>query len=264
MKIKMEQQRVKAETEEKERQARIAREEAMIKRKQAEFNQLEQKLNLILPMVNEANLMGIELKRDIKFTVKMMREMPEHDTASMADCRTDVMVRCDNKEDGWYCLWDADKFESRVQMMREVLNTYFDTEVLPDFTNKQKDPWYDPADPLQVGTSYIQLKPLSYAIGSGMTDARVLSSEGKGGNRGVLRAQFEICDKKGGVLDDSALDEMYGEIEGKEDLLGKELNMFFEIESLGGLPDDLCTNPFVTYTLKHEVNEVFSTPEVQG
>jgi len=110
-------------------------------------------------MVNEANLMGVELKRDIKFTVKMMREMPEHDTANMADCRTDVMVRCDNKEDGWYCLWDDSKFESRVQMMREVLNTYFDTEVMPDFTDKSKDPWYDPADPLQVGTSYIQLKP---------------------------------------------------------------------------------------------------------
>jgi len=40
-----------------------------------------------------------------------------------------------------------------------------------------------------------------------MTDARVLSSEGKGGNRGVVRAQFELCDKKGNPLDDDQLDE---------------------------------------------------------
>lgn len=118
-----------------------------------------------MPLVNEANLIGAELGRHITFSVKMVREMPEHGT-NMSETKTDVMVRSDNKEDGWYCMWDCDKFESRVQMMREVLNEYFDTEVMPDFSNKEKDPWWDPAEPILVGTSYLGLRPLTFAMGS--------------------------------------------------------------------------------------------------
>lgn len=40
-------------------------------------------------------------------------------------------------------------------MMRENLNQYFDTEVMPDFSNKDNDAWWDPCEPLKIGTSYL-------------------------------------------------------------------------------------------------------------
>lgn len=193
MRIKLEKAKIKAEAEERERSERIAREEAAIKKKQAEFNELENKLGTIMPLVNEANLIGAELGRHITFSVKMVREMPEHGT-DMKDTKTEIMIRSDNKEDGWYCMWDTDKFENRVSLMQQCLNTYFDTEVKPDFTDKKTDPWWDPIEPIQVGTSYIGLRPLCYNMGSEEVVAKVLSSEGKGGQRGFLKTEFDICD----------------------------------------------------------------------
>jgi hypothetical protein len=99
----------------------------------------------------------------------MIREMPEFG-GEMSESRTDIMVRVDNdeKEGGYYVLWDSDKFESRLEMMRENLNTFFDTEEMPNFDDKDHDPWYDPIKPLMVGTSYLSLKSLTYGMGSEM------------------------------------------------------------------------------------------------
>ena len=70
MEFKLEQEKIKAAKEESERQERIRREEAAIKNRQAEFSALERKLGEILPMVNEANLIAAELKRNIRFNTK--------------------------------------------------------------------------------------------------------------------------------------------------------------------------------------------------
>jgi hypothetical protein len=42
-----------------------------------------------------------------------------------------------------------------MHMMRDNLNQYFDTEKMPDFTDKDKDAWWDPAKALHIGTSYL-------------------------------------------------------------------------------------------------------------
>ena len=65
-----------------------------------------------MPLVNEANLIGAELGRNITFSVKLVKEMLPG--SEMGDSKTDVMIRADNKEDGWYGMWGGDKFESRV------------------------------------------------------------------------------------------------------------------------------------------------------
>jgi len=212
MKIKLEQDKLNFEREQKEREDRIRREEAAIKRKQAEFSALEAKLGTVLPMVNEANLISQELKRDIKFAVNLVREMPEGST-DMSEARTAIMVRVDNKEDGWYTMWDQDKFDGRMHMMREDLNKYFDTEKMPDFTNKDKDAWWDPCLALQVGTSYLQTKNITYMLDNEV-NAKILSSEGTKGNRGNLGVKIEPIDVPEELEDAEP-----------EDLVGKKVDM---------------------------------------
>lgn len=111
----------------------------------------------------------------------------------MSEARTAICVRVNNKEDGWYTMWDQDKFESRMHMMRQNLNDYFDTEALPDFTNKDKDAWWDPCVPLQVGTSYLQTKNITYMLDNEV-NAKILSSEGTKGNRGNLSVAIAPVD----------------------------------------------------------------------
>jgi hypothetical protein len=120
MEFKLEQDKLKQAKEEADRLERIRREEAAIKNRQAEFSALEKKLGAVLPLVNEANLIATELKRDIKFNTKMIRVMPEF--ANLMDSRTDIVIKVDNAEDSYYYIWDTDKFQNRLYMFREQLN----------------------------------------------------------------------------------------------------------------------------------------------
>lgn len=162
MEFKLEQDKLKAQKEEAARLERIRREEQAIANRQAEFSALEKKLGVVLPMVNEANLIAQEMKRKIVFSTKMIRVMPEF--ANLMDSRTDIVIKVDNKEDNLYYQWDSDKFQNRLFLMRDLLNQYFEDGKIPDFNDKQKDPFWDPPEPLLIGTSYLSLKNLGYML----------------------------------------------------------------------------------------------------
>ena len=178
MEFKLEQDKLRSAKEEAERKERIRREEIAIKNRQAEFTLLEKKLSEVLPMVGEANLIASELKRKVRFNVKMIRVMPEFGT--LLDSRTDVVIKVDNDEENYFYQWDCDKFTNRLIMMRENLNQLFDTGSLPDFSNKESDVFWDPPEPLLVGTSYLSLKNLGYTLENEL-EAKILSSEGAEG-----------------------------------------------------------------------------------
>jgi len=256
MEFKLEQDKLNAQKEEAERQDRIRREEASIKARQAEYSALEQKLGNILPLVNEANLIGQELKREIRFNTKMERVMPEF--GSLQDSRTEILLKVDNKEDNYYYQWDTDKFTNRLYMMRELLNQYYDSGELPDFEDKDKDPFWDPPEPLLIGTCYLQLKNLSFTLENEL-DAKIMSTEGAEGVRGKLAIKYFPSDAAG---DGEPDDELF--VEEPAELLGKEIYFRVEIEKGIDLPKDLCKNVFVTYQFKHEPGVIYSTEEYNG
>jgi hypothetical protein len=256
MEFKLEQEKIKAAKEESERQERIRREEAAIKNRQAEFSALERKLGEILPMVNEANLIAAELKRNIRFNTKMIRVMPEF--GNIMDSKTDIMIKVDNNEDNYYYQWQSDKFVNRLEMIRENLNEFFNDGVLPKFESKEKDPFWDPPEPLLIGTSYLSLKSLGYTLENKL-DCKILSSEGAEGSRGQMMVSYWPVGENGGEPSDDVLVE-----EDPKELLGKSIWFRVEIDGAKGLPKDLCKNTFVTYQMKHETGVVFSTEERKG
>lgn len=209
MKYKLEQDRLNFEREQKEREEKIRQEEAAIKRKQAEFAALEGKLGKVLPMVNEANLIAKELKRDIQFEVNLVKNMPS-DSSSMAEARTEIFVRVNNKEDGWYNMWDQDKFDSRMMMMRDNLNQFFDTDKMPDFSDKDKDAWWDPCKPVQVGTAYLNTKNMTYMLDNELSAKIVSASKGNSVNRGVLAVNLEPTDVAEEIEDAEDAEELLG------------------------------------------------------
>lgn len=258
MEQKLEMEKLKAQREEAERAERIRKEEALIKQRQLEFSALEQKLGTVLPLVNEANLIATELKRDMKFNTKMVRVMPEF--GSLADSRTEIMIKVDNNEDKYFYQWTADKLENRIEMMREQLNSFFDTNEYPDIDDKDKDPFWDPPEPLLVGTSYLSLKNLGYMMDNELK-AKILSSEGTEGQRGELTIKYWPCNAAGEDLDENNDADMELMVDDPKDLCGKEINFRVEIEKAEGLPSTLCKNTFVTYQFKHEPGVIYQTPE---
>lgn len=141
-------------------------------------------------------------------------------------------------------------------MMREILSQYFETEVRPGFSNKDNDPWWDPVEPILVGTSYLGLRPLCYAMGSEQVVSKILHSEGMLGQNGQLVTEFDCTDREGNTAE-----ELYEDVEEKDDLIGKELHFKIDIKQVRSLPEDLCTNPFITYALQYESHLINTTPE---
>lgn len=142
--------------------------------------------------------------------------------------------------------------------MRDQLNQYFEDGVIPDYTNKEKDPFWDPPEPLLVGTSYLSLKSLGYMLNNEL-DAKILSSEGAQGVRGNLMVKYWPCAENG--IDEPSDDVMVDE---PSELVGKEVYFRVEIDGASNLPADLCKNVFVTYQFKHEPGLVYSTGEFEG
>ena len=111
-----------------ERERKIKEEEQKIIRRQQEQSALESRLGIILPLVNEANLISKELKRDIKFNVKLVKTLPETNAdGSTEPPKTEIYIKADNFEEGYYYQWPESKFQDRVFLMRDLINEYFDT-----------------------------------------------------------------------------------------------------------------------------------------
>jgi hypothetical protein len=177
---------------------------------------------------------------------------------SADNAHTDVAIRVENEEDGYFYIWDVDKLQNRLFMMREHLNQYFEDGKIPDYSDKDKDPFWDPPEPYLVGTGYMILKNLGYMI-ENSADLKIMSSEGMQGVRGLLNSSYWPCAPNG--VDEIGEDML---IDDPSELLGKDLYFRMEISHATDLPKDLCKNVFVTYCFKHEPNVVYSTGETVG
>ncbi len=203
-------------------------------------------------MVNEANLISKELKRDVKFNVKLVKQLPETNADGTVDLpKTDIVVKIDNFEEGYYYHWPEGKFSDRVFMMRDLIEEYFETEKIPEVT-KEQDPFWDPPEPQLIGQSFLALKNLGFLVENEL-DAKFLSSEGSSGIRGALTVRYVPTDETGeGEPDEDLLPE-----EKAEELLGKAITFRVDIDKAAGLPKDLCKNVFVQYALNMDRNRTY-------
>jgi len=154
MEYKIEHEKILAAERERERQDKIRREEEMIKLRQAENSALEQKLEQILPLVREANMIAAEFNRDIRFNSQLTSAMP--DFGDIKAEKRIFQVKVDNREDGYFYVWEPDKFVNRVELMRALFNEYVESGGnMPDFSDKNHDPFWDPPEPVLIGKSYL-------------------------------------------------------------------------------------------------------------
>lgn len=168
---------------------------------------------MILPLANEASLIADEFKRNIYFTTKMIRDVPEDQ--KIMEARTDVVVCVENHEEGYYYHWDIEEVQDRLIVLRDMYNKYIVDKKMPVYASKEQDPFYNPLQSMLIGTTYISLTSLSYMLGTNLS-AKLLSSEGAMGVRGTVDVSYKPCaaDGVGEIQDDQHCDEP-GELVGK-------------------------------------------------
>ena len=182
------------------------------------------------------------------------------DFGDMKTTKRDFKIKVDNNEDKYYYMWDLDKFSNRVFMMREALNEYFESGEVPDFSNKDNDPFWDPPEPILIGTSYLNLKNLSYMLNND-GDINLLSttSASADGISGKLNCAYMPVTYDG---DEELPDDLL--VEEPTELLGKEIFFRVDINKCMNLPMDTCKDVFVTYIFKHEPEDIYRTEECKG
>lgn len=190
--------------------------------------------------------------------VKLVKTLPETNADGTTELpKTDIFIKIDNFEEGYYYQWPEGKFNDRVFMMRDLLEEYFESEEIPQVT-RDNDPFWDPPEPQLIGQSFMALKNLGYLVDNEL-DAKILSSEGSSGVRGNLKVRYCPTDDTGeGEPDEDLLPEE------PEDLLGKAITFKVEIDGAKELPKDLCKNVFVSYGLNFDKSRSYQTEEVEG
>ena len=68
----------------------------------------------------------------------------------MSQGKTDILIKIDNDEDKYFYEWQSEKFRSRLYMIREILDEYYDSGVIPTL-DKNEDPFWDPPNPILIG-----------------------------------------------------------------------------------------------------------------
>lgn len=227
---------------------------------QAELARVERSLNEVLPMVNEANLAAQELGKKVSFATRIDKQIDPFLEGGATKSKTNVVIRVDNKEAGYYYDWTADKFKNRIFLIRDVLDEYFDSGEMPQLSN-ENDPFWDPPNPILIGQSFIQLEPLGLQF-ENFLDATILSIDGAGGSQGTLTIGYAPCTVDG-ITDEEDLPEEFM-VNDCSELVGME-NLHFKVyvKNASGLPKDLCQNAFVTYQFKFD-KEVYRTDKIDG
>jgi len=195
--------------------------------------QMHSKLAKLFPLANEASLIASDLGRHVKFNVVIMNILPDEvekeEDLEPENWEKELKVEVVNSDYGLIWLWDTDKFEDRLCMLREMVDEM--GQPSPD-----EDPLWDPPEENLLGKGYYSLKPLGLLFDNPF-DILIISTTG--GDAGFLRMNIIPVDEDGVALDEGP--------ETPEELVGQFINFRVEISEAWNLPQSWANNVYCEY-----------------
>ena len=86
-------------------------------------------------MIKEANICAKELQRDVVFDLKLEKELPDWVGAKIGEdlkkSKTEMKFQVKNHENGTHYAWSESKFGDRVEVIRDIINTYLENGKIP-------------------------------------------------------------------------------------------------------------------------------------
>uniref|UniRef100_A0A3P8RZ87 Si:rp71-84d9.1 n=1 Tax=Amphiprion percula TaxID=161767 RepID=A0A3P8RZ87_AMPPE len=129
----------------------------------------------LMPMVAEVNQMSQELNKGVDFKLEI-KNLALSDPKGH-DLEKDIVVRVTSKGSKQVWVWSKAKFVNRKFLMEEVYQHH---------QAEDKDPFWDPVEPLLLGTAHLWLQSLAFRIPL-EEQLEVLGSEGT--EEAILQAQ---------------------------------------------------------------------------
>jgi hypothetical protein len=84
--------------------------------------------------VKEANLIAKEMKRKVQFDPKIVKLLPEGKgdlSEELKMAKNVLQVKVTNNEEGSSYLWDEEKFNNRLFIIKDLVEEFFETGKLP-------------------------------------------------------------------------------------------------------------------------------------
>ncbi|XP_033487903.2 kinesin-like protein KIF28 [Epinephelus lanceolatus] len=186
----------------------------------------------LMPMVAEANQISQELNKGVEFKLEI-KNLALSDPKGH-DLEKEIVVRVTSVGRKQVWMWSKAKFVNRKFLMEEAYQQHqaersrdsrvegLSTVALP----RDKDPFWDPVEPLLLGTAHLWLQSLAFRIPL-EEQLEVLGSEGT--EEAILQAQLVPCSSTGLPLgeDDILID--------PSELLGRRLDFQLVLEQCCGL-----------------------------
>ncbi|CAJ1048925.1 kinesin-like protein KIF28P [Xyrichtys novacula] len=186
----------------------------------------------LIPMVAEANQMSQELNKAVEFGLEIKNLALSDPKGHDLEKEIVVRVTAIGRKQVW--IWSKAKFVNRKFLMEEVYQQHqaekseenrvegLSTAALP----RDKDPFWDPVEPLLLGTAHLWLQSLAFRI-SLEEQLEVMGSEGT--EEAILQAQLVPCTSTGLPLgeDDILID--------PSELLGRRLDFQLVLDQCCGL-----------------------------
>ncbi|CAG5853834.1 unnamed protein product [Menidia menidia] len=154
----------------------------------------------LMPMVAEANQMSQELGKGVEFKLEI-KNLALSDSKGH-DLQKDTVVRVTSTGSRQVWMWSKAKFVNRKFLMEEVYQRYLAKQsqdnreegVTAVTLPRDKDPFWDPVEPLLLGTAHLWLQSLAFRIPL-EEQLEVLGSEGT--EEAILQAQLVPCTSTG-------------------------------------------------------------------
>ncbi|XP_024151335.1 kinesin-like protein KIF28P [Oryzias melastigma] len=220
----------------------------------------------LMPMVAEANQMSKELGKGVDFKLEI-KNLALSDSKGH-DLQKDIVVKVTSLASKQVWIWSKTKFVNRKFLMEDVYQRYQSEQseargaqsLSAVALHRDKDPFWDPVEPLLLGTAHLWLQSLAFRIPL-EEQLEVLGSEGT--EEAILQAQLVPCTFTGLPLgeDDILID--------PSEALGRRLDFQLvldqccgvrwirEVHNRGvqiGFKLFDCSQPFYTPAVWHNVN----------
>ncbi|CAL8244953.1 unnamed protein product [Lota lota] len=208
----------------------------------------------LMPMVAEANQMSQELNKGVIFKVEI-KNLALSDSKGH-DLEKEIVVRVTSLESKQVWVWSKAKFVNRKFLMEEIYQQHQGGEGLSMAAMpRDKDPFWDPLEPLLLGSAHLWLQSLAFRIPL-EEQLEVLGSEGT--EEAILQTQLVPCTSTGLPLgeEDILID--------PSELLGRRLDFQLVLEQCCGLRwIKACRNRGVQISFRYfECSQPLYTPAV--
>lgn len=226
-----------------------------------QFEQIRQRMKDIRKDVAEANEIAKFMNKDVTFTDTYVTKLDEQgvyggqgssafDIGEMPD---EVQVKVENFDTGQVNIWSCDKFQDKLMMMRDALQTYEDREFQE--LDPSEDPFYEKQEPILLGQAFYMLEGLAYLMDNPRKIPIIATNNQV---YGQVSINVVPCDEEGNEdLDEDELSD------DPQALIGNPLDFKVKIDNVTNLPEDFCRNIFCEYEY-YVGGDKYRTPVCQG